>query len=883
VRPAPSDVVREVLPNGLTLLVREDFSAPVVAVLTWVKSGYFHEDEDQVGIAHVAEHMYFNGTVARPGSEDMAREIKGLGGELNAGTGYAVTSYHVVLPAANLERALDIQADAFANPLLDGGVLRAELGAVVQELKRKLDTPSAVAREKMYELAHDVHRIRRWRIGTEEQLRAYSREHVRRWWDDHYVPSNAIVAVVGAVPADRAMDALRARFSALAPAQARRQGSPPEPPRDPVLRYRRLAGDVRQVTLVAGFRTVPALHEDAPALEVLATVLADGRASRLVRALREDSRLVTSVDATSHQIDDVGLFELLLELPPERLEEARRALFEQVGRAWREPPEGEEISRARRRIEAAHVFGRASMLGQARVLAAHEALGGFELAERWLADVLAVTPEDVARVARQYLRPENASIVEHVPESAALAEVDPASLCRELSSVAGEGAEASESTARPGAPARAASSPRAAAEAREPSAWTARELPGGARLVHRRLPSLPTVAVVASVQGGRPQETAADAGLTHLTAALLTRGTADLDAAALAGAVEGLGGSLRPLVAEDWWGLGAAFLAPDLAEGGGLLADALFRPRLDPDELAKERGLQSQRRSRMADQPLAWAAVLARRAAYGASPPGLPELGTAESVEALGAEGAARLHATLVRSALTLVVVGDVGLEEASGHAASWLARAGSSWARASVPAPAPFREGRREVDARRREQTAQVLLFPGRPAGHSDAPVLDVIAAFTSSLGGRFFEEIRTKRGLAYVVASGSTSRFGGGHFAVHLATSPEHEEQARDVLMAEMERLAREPAEGEELRRSQDYLRGGHALGMQGATAQAGHAAAWLGLGLPLAEMDRWPDRVGAVTRDDVARVAAELLRPERASWAVVRGVGLRGGNQP
>ena len=164
-------VRREVLPNGLTLLVQPDHSAPAVAVVTHMKAGFFDEPDRWTGISHVLEHMFFKGT-ARRGVGAIARETKSAGGYLNASTTYDHTTYFTVLPAAGLAAAIDIQSDALRNSVVDSGELARELQVIIQEAKRKLDTPSAVAYETLHEVMFDRHRIRRWRIGHEDQLAA---------------------------------------------------------------------------------------------------------------------------------------------------------------------------------------------------------------------------------------------------------------------------------------------------------------------------------------------------------------------------------------------------------------------------------------------------------------------------------------------------------------------------------------------------------------------------------------------------------------------------------------------------------------------------------------------------------------------------------------
>ena len=135
-------VAKEILPNGLTVLVQQDASVPVVAVVTHVKAGYFDEPDEWVGIAHVLEHMFFKGTTRR-GPGELARETQQLGGYLNAGTIYDKTVYYAVVPSANngLAQAVELQADALMHVALDPDELRRELEVIIQEARRKLDSP----------------------------------------------------------------------------------------------------------------------------------------------------------------------------------------------------------------------------------------------------------------------------------------------------------------------------------------------------------------------------------------------------------------------------------------------------------------------------------------------------------------------------------------------------------------------------------------------------------------------------------------------------------------------------------------------------------------------------------------------------------------------
>src|SRR6476659_6333502 len=146
-----ANVHRTTLPNGLTVLIQEDHSAPVVAIVTYVKAGYFDETDEQNGLSHALEHMFFKGT-ARRGVGEIAKETKASGGYLNAHTIYDNTTYYTVLPSTGFEKGLDIQADAYANSVIDARELAKEMEVIIQEAKRKADNPEALAVETLYEL-----------------------------------------------------------------------------------------------------------------------------------------------------------------------------------------------------------------------------------------------------------------------------------------------------------------------------------------------------------------------------------------------------------------------------------------------------------------------------------------------------------------------------------------------------------------------------------------------------------------------------------------------------------------------------------------------------------------------------------------------------------
>src|SRR5712691_12144033 len=194
-----------VLKNGLTVIVQEQQAVPLTSITTYVKAGYFDEDDRISGISHVIEHMFFKGTAKRPVGE-IARETHGLGGYLNAYTYYDRTVYHTEVPAENMQKALEIQADALWNSTYNAEELKREIEVVLQENNRKLDNPEAVTSEKLYATAFQEHRMRRWRIGTPEGLRALTRDDVIGYFKKYYRPSNIILSIAGRLDTEETLD-----------------------------------------------------------------------------------------------------------------------------------------------------------------------------------------------------------------------------------------------------------------------------------------------------------------------------------------------------------------------------------------------------------------------------------------------------------------------------------------------------------------------------------------------------------------------------------------------------------------------------------------------------------------------------------------------------
>lgn len=886
------DTLREVLPNGLTLLIRRDRSAPVVAIVTYVKAGYFDEPDDVVGIAHVLEHMYFKGTPTR-GVGQVARETKANGGYLNAHTIYDHTSYYTVLPSDAFVAGLEIQFDAYARSVIDADELARELEVIIQEAKRKRDTPHALTIESLYALLHDRHRIRRWRIGEEAMLRSFTREQVHGFYRTWYRPANTVLCVVGDVDPDVVRREVMARHGALDGGGADMLAARDRGPRElalPGRRVQEMHGDVAQQQLAFGWRAPALDHPDTPALDLAGIALGSGRASRLYRAVRE-RQLATSVSTWHYTSGDAGVFVAHADAPTARATEAARATWRELQSARNDGFRASEIARAQRVLEARWLRRLESMEGQAEYLAAWEAEGGLPMATAYHDALLSLDAHTVQAALVAHCDPSQVSLVSYRPDGSGALVPDRAALDALLDDVGGGSAV----MASPGIPTPARAFTAVGAddveavrpERRVSAQRTVHGTQSASIVVHhtahgvpvlvQRRPGAPLVYLGVVQRGGAMLEPQGHEGLARLTSQATLKGTRWRSGAEVAEASEELGGSIGVSAGLESLAWTLSVPTRHVAAATSLLAEVVQSPAFPEDAIETERALALAEVARQRDDMYRWPMRLASIAAYGAHPYARAVLGTEESLPSIDAGAVHGFHARHVLHASTaLAVVGDVDVDaiipliERAFDGLRWqedARHAAPVWPATTVPG----------IASRDKQQTAIAMLFPGPSRTDRARHTARVLSAIASGLGGRFFEQLRDKQSLAYTVSAFPVERRDAGAFAAYIATSPAREDEAREGLLREFARLVDEPPTAEELTRAKRYLIGTHQIAQQsGATRMADMVDAWL-FGEGLSELDLATASIDAVTAEDLRALCTTYLRTEHAALGIVRGVGL------
>jgi zinc protease len=864
----PDTVHRSVLGNGLTVIVQQDRTAPVVAIVTWVKAGYFDETDDQNGLAHALEHMFFKGTATR-GVGEIAKETKAIGGYLNAHTIYDTTAYYTVLPSSGFRKGLEIQADAYANSVIESAELAKEMEVIIQEAKRKSDNPSAVASEKLYELMFDVHRMRRWRIGHEPGLRAFTREKMRSFYHNFYRPSNTILSISGDLDRDEALAEVTRLYGELEPGVPRRTPGPSEPERSG-FRYRELAGDIAQTQLVIGWRTPGTLDADTPVLDVAAAVLGTGRASRLYRAVRE-RQLASSVGAYDYTPTELGVFVVSAEAEPEKAVSAARAIWNELRVIREQRISTHELDRVRRIFEARWVRRLETAEGRANYLAEWEALGDWRLGDQYFDRFMSTDATAIQDAVTRHLRPDNATALLYRPELSPAIAADAAVMRALLDGGAGEALAPIPLRESPPAPRKE----RATFEREEAGVRVFRTR-NGVPVLTRRKPGAAMAHVALYVAGGCVEERPELAGLTLLTARTMLKGTANRTAAQVADDSEMLGTTISAAAGSDSFGWSFSVPKTRLAAALELLGDVVMLPTFPEDAIETERTVALSSIAMLRDDMYRYPMKLAREAAFPGHPYGLSSIGTEESMRAITRNDMESWHrGRVLSSAAVIGIVSDLDATEVADLVANILAPLAPR-DKPEVDVPAWTATAKVVTETREKAQTALAVAFPA-PARTDDSRfAASLVATVASGLGGRFFDELRDKQSLAYTVQAGVSERRAAGMFVSYIATSPEKESIARDGLLAEFAKLRDVLVTESEIARAKEYIVGSHAISQESGGAVLGELLdAWM-FGSGLAEMQRFEEKVRAVTAAQMRDLAVRYFDPERRVEGIIRGVG-------
>jgi len=410
------NVFETLLPNGLKVILLENHKAPLVTFQVWYRVGSRNEAWGKTGLSHMLEHMMFKGT-EKVGPEEFSRIIQENGGNDNAFTSRDYTAYFENISADRVQVSIDLESDRMQNLLLREQDFRTERMVVMEERRlRTEDNPQANLQEHMEATAFLTSPYHWPTIGWKEDIERFTLDDLKAHYRTYYNSVNAILIVVGDFKREELLPRIEKAFGSMPKGIAPNQERDVDPKQTGERRV--FVKKEAQLPYIVMGCHVPNLREpDSYVLEVIATLLSAGKSSRLYQSLVREKRLVLSVDADHSLLSrDPSLFYLSAELlPGKEVADVEKALDQEVERLKKELVGAHELEKAKNQIEASFIFSQDSLFYQAMLVAQHEIAVTWRAIDDYLPSIRKVSSEEIQRVAKKYLTPDNRTVGVLIP------------------------------------------------------------------------------------------------------------------------------------------------------------------------------------------------------------------------------------------------------------------------------------------------------------------------------------------------------------------------------------------------------------------------------------------------------------------------------------
>lgn len=852
--PAPAaqvaPVTKEVLSNGLTLLLQEDHSKPLVGVCVFVNGGSRTEDPKLSGLSHYYEHLIFRGGSARQAELEFRKEMQRIGEESGGYTTNDYTCYGFTAPTPNFDEALWRSIDAWFGLKLTQAKVDRERQVVMEEYNQGEDRPDYKVYYQIERLMFRDHPYKRDTIGLKDAIMNSSLATFRGFYNDRYVPNQMVLAIVGDFDTKTMRSKIERGLGKYARGKESFELGITEAPQTEF----RMGVETMKTPSTwtyLGFRTPPYGGPETPTLTVIASLLGKGTSSRLYRALKEKENLVTDLSADYEIRKDPGMFTISTQMPPANEAKVFALVRDEFSRLANEPVPAAELSRVKAALVNDYVFAAQTPFRRAERLCLFTLMSDASVAGLWPRLIESVTAEDIRRVAATTFAPDRASYSVVRPADAA------------------------------GGPSRAdvlammepwtAAWPSAPAEARSASTAAPRKetLPNGVTLLLNEDHAAPIVAVSTLARGGQWIEPEELAGVSVLSSQLLRRGAGSLSARQISDQAELLGMRLSTGASNDYAFVSWQAPSQNLSKAWEIYRAVLTQPTFSSDEIAKARQDLIQQVQSMGDRPFDLTNVRFAETLYRNSPYRRSLLGDEASLRKITASDLrAAWRKQFSGANLVVAISGDFDSDEVIALARRSLG---------SIPKGSPNEIGGvRDEPAREKrpvfvEKDQEQITYN---TGWLGCSVLDpdypALKAGVALIGDRLFFKYVYERGVAYRSWFYMNDRVGQSSVQNEMGVSPANWGASSGGVLEDVTEHVTRPLQDAEVKRSIDKLLSRYYLGGQQNADIAQRLAFYevTGLGYDYARV--YPEKLRSLDAADVQAALRKYLQP--GAWTRV-----------
>lgn len=819
------------LDNGQTVVIQEVKNNPIVTIDTWIKTGSIDEDDSNNGVAHFLEHLFFKGTKNHESGEfDQILETKGA--ITNAATSKDFTHYYVTIPSKDFDLAMELHGDMMLHPLIPRNEMEKERKVVLEEINKDLVSPTRILQENLNSMMYTTHPYKRKVIGRSDVIETITRDQVLNFYNAHYSPSNMITIVVGDVDTNHALERIKEVFNA----EYKKQTKTIYQKESQLTSQQKKVEYIKTESgyMVIGFRGTPINDNDSYALDVLSTILGDGRSSVLNQVLKEKKRLAFSVDAGNSTFRDDGIFYISANFEPEKCKQVQSAIFDEIKNIQDKGVSDEQLSLAKNIIERNTYYSRESITNIATEIGYTMALtNDIKFYDTYLDKIKSVSKDEVKRVANKYLGENRSAVSIILPESSK--NIPVANKIQNLGT----------------------------AELVSESNGTQKyHLSDGATMLYTPNSSNDIIAISIYAKGGQLLDKIA--GTANLTAATMMKGTKNYTSLELSQVLEDNGIKIVPSVGADAFSITVLTTKDEYDKTMELLNEVVNNAIFDDYEIEKVKSDKLSAIKTNKDVPIKQAIEEYRDMIYKNTPYSISSKVLEKNIQNIKKSDIIEYYNKIFNPKnIVISINGNIDKDKTIQDLNKiFEPKADSQTFDYKIyDSKIPRITAPRTNTIKMPTETAWILLGwqTDGVLSEKDYATLQVIDSILGTgMSSRLFKELREQEGLAYQLGTGYSPNVLRGSFMMYIGTNPATLEKSKQGLFSEIEKLKTEYVGDKELKDAKEKLIGNYVIGLETNLDKASNTG-WYEAstrGYEFKEKD--VDLINSVTDADIIEVA-------------------------
>lgn len=835
-----------ILDNGQTVIIKEVRSNPIVTMDTWVKTGSINEDDTNNGVSHFLEHLFFKGSKKHTAGEfDRLLETKGA--ITNASTSKDFTHYYITLPSKFFDEALSLHADMLLNPLVPRKELEKERKVVLEEISKDENSPQHVIYDNLVSMLYTTHPYKRKVIGERSIIETIQRDSIMNYFDKWYYPGNMITVIVGDVDTNTALEKIKQEFSGNMK-KSEKVNYPKEKP---------LTKQARKIEylptqsgyMLIGFRGVNITNSDSYPLDVLATILGDGRSSVFYRNIKDKLQLAFSIDASNAGFKDDGIFYVSANFLPEKLAKLENEIFDEIENIQKQGVTEDQVNLAKNIIERDTYYNRESISNIAQEIGyIATTAGDIKIYDNYIENIKKVTPQDVKRVAEKYLGKDKSAVSIVLPEDAKEIKISnntqPKSGSAEL--------------------------------IKESDGTEKYKLSNGATLLLTPNSSNNIIAISIYAKGGAFEEN--KYGTANLTASTMLKGTKQYSAQELAEIMEDNGIKISPSSRSDAFKINILTTTPQYDKTLELLSEIINNATFPEYEIEKVKQEKINIIKSSRDIPLNLALENYKHLIFENSPYSNSTILLEKNLPAISQAEIEEYYNKIFAPQNIIISINGNADKEKTIQAFTNIFNSKNndfelSGKQDKIPAITAPKKSKKIVPT----TNTDWIILGWQTAGLNDKKDFATLQVIDSLLGtgmsSRLFRNLREQEGLAYQLGSSYSANALRGAFILYIGTNPDTCDKALDGLWKEINTLKTEFVGTKELQEAKDKLLGHFIISLE-TNMEKASTTGWFETAKDDYEFIReYETLVNSVTENDILQVANKYFKDNNYVLSVVK----------